>query len=63
MTETGSERWVDALPRAVRALHNRPQPHLFDAAPEDLQSETQQDNKELARQVDVQAGVDTLVNA
>ena len=63
MSETGSERWVDALPRAVSALNSRPHPHVFDAAPEDLQSETEQDNKELARQVDVQAGVDILANA
>ena len=54
---------MDALPRAVSALNRRPHPHVFDAAPEDLQSETEQDNKELARQVDVQAGVDILANA
>ena len=63
MTETGSERWVDALPRAVRALNSRPHPHLFDAAPEDLQSDTEQENTELARHVDAQAGVDILANA
>ena len=51
---------MGALPRAVRALNSKPHPHVFDAAPEDMQPETVQENKELVRHVDVQAGVSIL---
>lgn len=62
MAETGSEHRVDALPRAVRALNSRPHPHVCDVASEDMQPETEQENKELVRHVDAQAGVDILAN-
>lgn len=63
MTGTGPERRMDAVPRAVRALHSRPHPHVCDAAPEGVQQDTEQENTELARHVDAQEGVDILAIA
>lgn len=63
MAGPGSERRIDALPRAVRALNRRPHPRLFDAAPEDVQQGTEQDNTERVRHVDTQAGVDIWAHA
>lgn len=58
LTDTGGERWVDALPRAVDALNDRPHPHLFGAAPNDTDS-----NANLRRLLDTNAGFDILENS
>lgn len=63
MADTCSERGLDALPRTMRALNTRPQPHLFDAAPEEVQPETEQTKKTLVRRLDASASFDRLTSS
>ena len=58
LADTGGERWVDALPRAVDALNDRPHPHLYGAAPNDTDS-----NPHLFRLLSANAGFDILENS
>lgn len=58
LVETGSESWIDALPRAIGALNTRPSAHLLGSAPDDVE-----DNAPLNYALEARAGEDVLANS
>jgi hypothetical protein len=58
LVETGSESWIDALPRAIGALNTRPSVHLLGSAPDDVE-----DNAPLNYALEARAGEDILANS